>query len=119
MSSRRRTAVVTGGASGMGLAISERFARDGTSVTIFDIDVAAAESVAKRLCEEGCSVIAVGVDIADRGEVHQAVRMVQEKVGRINVLANNAGIAALEPVTSISAASWDRVIAVNLTGTFN
>lgn len=119
MASRVRIAVVTGGASGMGLATAERLARDGVKVAIFDLDLPAAESAAKRLREGGLSAIAVGVDIADRRQVDEAVQATHEQLGPINVLINNAGVTSHEPFLSITEESWDSVFAVNVKGTFN
>lgn len=119
MSLRGRTAVVTGGASGIGLAISQRLARDGASVAVFDVDHAGAERLVEQLHSNGSSALAIAVDVSDRAQVDRAVREVRDKLGPIQVLVNCAGIEAFEPFQSISEASWDRVLAVNLKGTFN
>lgn len=119
MSLHGRTAVITGGASGIGLAISRRLARQGAPVAVFDVDYAAAERVVKQLQSDGSPALAVKVDVADRRQVDAAVREARDKLGRIQVLVNCAGIEAFEPFQSITEASWDRIIAVNLKGTFN
>lgn len=119
MSLHGRTAVITGGASGIGLAISRRLAQDGASVAVFDVDYAGAERLVKQLHADGSSALAVEVDVSDRRQVDGAVREARDKLGPIQVLVNCAGIEAFEPFHSITEASWDRIIAVNLKGTFN
>lgn len=119
MSLRGRTAVVTGGASGIGLAICRRLARDGASVAVFDLDPAGAERAAEELRAQGSSAMAAAVDVSDRSQVDRAVREAREKLGPVLVLVNCAGIEAFEPFQSITEASWDRIMAVNLKGTFH
>ena len=119
MSSHGRTAVVTGGAAGIGLAISQRLARDGASVAVFDVDYAGAQRLVQQLRDDGSAALAVEVDVSDRGQVDRAVREVRAKLGPILVLVNCAGIEAFEPFQSITEASWDRIMAVNLKGTFH
>jgi 2-hydroxycyclohexanecarboxyl-CoA dehydrogenase len=119
MSLHGRIAVVTGGASGIGLAIGQRLARNGASVAVFDIDYAGVERLAKQLHPDTYPALAVKVDVSDRGQVDAAVKEVREKLGPIQLLVNCAGIEAFEPFQSITEASWDRIMAVNLKGTFN
>jgi 2-hydroxycyclohexanecarboxyl-CoA dehydrogenase len=119
MSLHGRTAVITGGASGIGLAISRRLAHDGAAVAVFDVDYAGAQRLVSQLHADGSSALAVKVDVSDRRQVDEAVREVRDKLGPIQVLVNCAGIEAFEPFQSITEASWDRIMAVNLKGTFN
>ena len=119
MSLQGRTAVITGGASGIGLAISRRLAQDGAAVAVFDLDHAGAERLVTQLQADGSPAMAVKVDVSDRGQVDAAVGEVRHKLGPIQVLVNCAGIEAFEPFQSITEASWDRIMAVNLKGTFN
>src|SRR5207248_2247798 len=114
-----RNAVVTGGASGMGLAISRRLARDGASIAVFDVDHSAAERVVKEMQADGHAAVAVGVDVSDRKQGDRAVGVAREALGPIHVLVNSAGISRFEPFQTIGEESWDRVIAVNLKGTYN
>jgi 2-hydroxycyclohexanecarboxyl-CoA dehydrogenase len=119
MSLRGRVAVITGGASGIGLAISRRLAREGAPVAIFDLDYDAGASEAKQLNADGAPALALKVDVSDRRQVDAAVKEVRAQLGPIQVLVNCAGIEAFEPFQSITEASWDRIMAVNLKGTFN
>lgn len=108
-----RVAAVTGGASGIGLGIARRFVADGHRVAILDRDVAAAELAAK-----GLGALAVAVDVGDRGSVADAFDRVRSELGPVEILVTSAGVESFEPVLAITAASWDRIIGVNLTGTF-
>ncbi|MEX2293880.1 MAG: SDR family NAD(P)-dependent oxidoreductase [Acidimicrobiales bacterium] len=113
-----RVAVITGAASGIGLGVAQRFAADGLRVALLDRDGAAAKAAATDLCGAGADAIAVDVDVADRASVGAAVAAVRAELGPIEVLVTSAGIEAFTPVLDITAEAWDRMIAVNLTGTF-
>ena len=114
-----RTAIVTGGGSGIGLAISERLAADGNAVGVFDLDEGAAEAVAAKIGASGGTAIAVTVDVSDRSQVDTGVAEVRERLGRPTILVNNAGIEGFDPFLEISLEKWTRILTVNLTGTFN
>ena len=86
---------------------------------MFDLDYAGAQLLVTQLHADGAPAIAVKVDVSDRGQVDAAVGEVRDKLGLIQVLVNCAGIEAFEPFQSITEASWDRIMAVNLKGTFN
>lgn len=113
-----RTAIVTGGASGIGEAISRRLAADGVLVAVFDRDGAAAEETAAAIEKDGGRAVGLAVDVTDRAAVDAAVARVGELLGRPVILVNSAGITAFGPSLEVSAELWDRVLAVNLTGTF-
>jgi 2-hydroxycyclohexanecarboxyl-CoA dehydrogenase len=114
-----RVAVVTGGAAGMGLAISRRLAMDGHSVAVFDIDADAASQAADTIRAGGAKALGIAVDVSDRTAVETAVARVRADLGPIGIMVTSAGIDRFEQFTEITSESWDRMIAVNLTGTFH
>ena len=114
-----RTAIVTGGASGIGLAISQRLASDGASVAIFDRDGDAATAAAAGIEEDGGRAVGLTVDVSERAQIDEGVAAVREQLGAATVLVNNAGIAPFEKFLEIERESLERVIGVNLIGTFD
>jgi 2-hydroxycyclohexanecarboxyl-CoA dehydrogenase len=114
-----RTAIVTGGASGIGLAISERLAADNNAVAIFDRAGDAAESAAAKIQAAGGTAIGVTVDVTDRAQIDAGVVTTRNRLGRPTILVNSAGLDGFDPFLSITAEKWNRIIAVNLTGTFD
>jgi NAD(P)-dependent dehydrogenase (short-subunit alcohol dehydrogenase family) len=114
-----RTAIVTGGASGIGEAISRRLAADGGQVAIFDLNADTAKATAASIEEAGGKAIGLPVDVADRAAVDAGVAEVRARLGRPTVLVNNAGISVDGPFLELSPETWHRVLAINLTGTFN
>jgi 2-hydroxycyclohexanecarboxyl-CoA dehydrogenase len=119
MSLAGRVAVVTGGGSGIGRAIALRLARDGADVALFDVDQAAAETVAGEIRAAGRRALPLRVDVSRMAEVTAASAQVRETLGRVHILVNNAGIASFVPLLRMSEEEWDRMIAVHLKGTFN
>jgi 2-hydroxycyclohexanecarboxyl-CoA dehydrogenase len=113
-----RVAVVTGGASGIGLGVTRRFAADGHPVAVLDRNASAAETAADELRSEGATAVAVEVDVADRASVDGAFDRVRAELGRVAILVTSAGIESFDPLLEIDAETWDRILAVNLTGTF-
>jgi 2-hydroxycyclohexanecarboxyl-CoA dehydrogenase len=114
-----RTAVVTGGASGIGRSICLRLACDGADVGVLDLDLAGARRVAGEVTALGRRAVAVEVDVALAPGVEAAAARVREALGPVHVLVNDAGIADFTPLLEMSEASWDRMLAVHLKGTFN
>jgi len=115
-----RVAIVTGGTGGLGSAIAARLGDDGFRVAVADIAVAAGSmtSTAPRTGDD--SVVAVPVDVTDAESAAAMCAAVRHHWGRVDVLVNNAGIAGpTTPVASYPPDAWQRVIAVNLTGTFH
>jgi 2-hydroxycyclohexanecarboxyl-CoA dehydrogenase len=119
MSFSGSTAIVTGGASGIGLAISERLARDGAKVSVFDLDLEQAEHAAQSIRDAGGEAIACEVDVSNRGQVEEGVERTRAALGPVLVLVNSAGKDGFDRFIDISTELWERIIAVNLTGTFH
>jgi NAD(P)-dependent dehydrogenase (short-subunit alcohol dehydrogenase family) len=118
-----RVAVVTGAASGIGLGIARRFAADGRRVALLDRDGEAAEKAAVELRSSGDGAaapeaVAVEVDVSDWSAVAAAFDRVRSELGPIGILVTSAGIDAFTPVLEITPELWNRILAVNLTGTF-
>jgi 2-dehydro-3-deoxy-L-rhamnonate dehydrogenase (NAD+) len=112
-----RIAVVTGGAQGIGKAVTERFLASGAKVAIWDHDMALAEKTAKALGE---AVYAVSCDVADGKSVAAARDATVKKFGRVDILVNNAGIAGpTAKLWDVKPADWTRTFAINVDGPFN
>ncbi|MCZ0997042.1 SDR family NAD(P)-dependent oxidoreductase [Streptomyces mirabilis] len=101
-----RTAVVTGGASGIGLAIAERLAKDGYRVAALDLN------------PSDTSVVPA-TDVADRAQVHAALAAVRERLGPVTILVNAAGMDGFKRFSDLTFEAWQRVINVNLNGVFH
>jgi 2-hydroxycyclohexanecarboxyl-CoA dehydrogenase len=114
-----RVAVVTGGASGIGLGVARQFLADGHHVAILDRDGAAAAAAAAAERAAGPRTLAVEVDVADRASVTAAFERVRAELGPVEILVTSAGIESLDALPDITAEKWDRILAVNLTGTFS
>ena len=110
-----KVAVITGGGSGIGAAIAERYRASGAVVVIVDRDLAAAEQVVSRLGEE---VSAAECDVTSSASVRDVVDRIVASDGRIDLLVNCAGIARLAPAEELTDAAWASTLAVNLTGTY-
>jgi len=116
MSLAGKTALVTGAARGIGLAIASRLSADGARVAMLDLEREAAEAAAKKV---GGGAIAIVADVTRTAEVDAAVKRVVETWGRLDILVNNAGITGRSfPIWELSDEDWARVIAVDLTSVF-
>lgn len=119
MAAMGRVAVVTGAASGMGLAIAKRLAAGGDRVALLDLQAEAALAAAESLREAGAKAIGLPADVTDRGAVDAALGKVRAELGPVAIMVTAAGIDVFEPFGGITLESWERVVAVNLTGTFH
>ena len=113
-----RTAIVTGAGFGMGISIAHRLAAEGASVAVWDVNVEGANATVKSIEAAGGRAIAQEVDISSRARVEAAAAEVVETLGAPTILVNNAGISPFDKFLEIDDASLDRVIDVNLKGTF-
>jgi NAD(P)-dependent dehydrogenase (short-subunit alcohol dehydrogenase family) len=113
---RGRTAVVTGGASGIGRALILRFARDGANVVVADVDEPGMASVAGEAQALGVKAVAVRTDVSERSDVEALAARAFEVFGAVHVLCNNAGVAAWGGIESATHRDWQWVLGVNLWG---
>ena len=114
-----RVAVVTGAARGIGFGCATRFAEEGASVAVVDLDEAAASEAAARLPLQGeARAIGVRADVSDSASAEAAVARVVEELGGIHVLVNNAGVTRDNLLFKMTDEDWDLVIGVHLRGAF-
>ena len=113
-----KVAVVTGGARGIGYAISRRLAGEGASVAVVALHQESAEAAAGMIADGGGRAIPVVADVCNEQAVASAVQEAVEAFGRLDVMVNNAGTIAIGPIVETSVETWDRVVAVNLRGVF-
>lgn len=118
MTGRKRIAVVTGGGSGIGAEVCRRLAKDGVDIAIWDLNEAGMAQVAEDVRSLGQRALSSKVDVSDRHSVEQAANEAREALGPVNILVNSAGVHATSPIMAMSDAEWDRVMNINLKGTF-
>lgn len=110
--------VITGGAAGIGLATARACGREGAKVALIDLDGDQARAAAAGLRKEGMEARGYGANVIDGAALSAAVAQAEAELGPITGLVNNAGIAGFGSVHEADIESWDRVMAVNVTGTF-
>src|SRR6476661_773644 len=116
----RRVAVITGAARGIGFGIARRFASEGASIAILDLDESAAHDAAGRLeLTDGARAIGVGCDVVDSAAAGAAVQRVVDELGGIHILVNNAGVTRDNLLFKMTEDDWDVVMGVHLKGVFN
>jgi len=113
-----RTAIVTGGARGIGAGVARRLAADGFAVAVLDLDETACKPVVEEIERAGGRAIAVGADVVDEQAVADAVARVTEELGAPTVLVNNAGIIRDNLLFKMTTDDWDAVMGVHLRGAF-
>ena len=112
------TALVTGGASGIGRAIVERLAREAVTVVVADLDGDGAERLADEVRRGGRQALAVAMDVTDEAAVAGAIERVHSRLGLIHALINNAGIGVAGTVLDTSPADFQAILGVNVVGTY-
>lgn len=111
-----RNAIVTGGGSGIGLAVAEGFAQFGAAVAVLDIDPVAAQAVTDEITADGGRAIALGCDVSDHKQVEAAIAAATDALGPVHVVVSNAGIGDRAPAEDMTVEQWQRVLEVNLSG---
>ncbi|HEX9833393.1 MAG TPA: SDR family NAD(P)-dependent oxidoreductase [Mycobacterium sp.] len=114
-----RVAVVTGGASGMGEAICHDLGSRGHKIAVLDINGQAAQRVCQELREKGVEALSASVDVSDRAAVEEVFTRVRTELGPVHILVTSAGMVDFCAFTDITPETWNRLIDVNLTGTFH
>ena len=115
LSFQNKTAVITGGGSGIGISISVLFAAQGAQVHILDLDVEGPSKVVDEIVKAGGKATAYKVNVANQEEVTSTYK----KIGSINILVNNAGVAHIGKAETTMEADFDRIINVNVKGVYN
>ena len=113
-----RTAIVTGGSRGIGLAIAQAFAKGGMNVGILSVGAESAKGAARNLADSGYPCEGVRCDVSDAESVRSALKKVVSRFGGIDVVVNCAGILDVTSISEMSPRHWDNIMAVNLKGTF-
>lgn len=117
------TAIVTGGGHGIGREYCKRYAQEGASIAVLDLDEAGAQKVAHEIANNGNKAIPVKVDVSDESSVRHAVDVVLEEFHGIDILVNNAAMFSVVamsrcPFDEISVDEWDRMMSINVKGTW-
>jgi NAD(P)-dependent dehydrogenase (short-subunit alcohol dehydrogenase family) len=113
-----RVAIVTGAGQGIGKGIAQRLAREGAQVVIAEYNAESAAAAAAEIEAAGGRALAYRTDISDVAAVQRMVDDVAAQLGHIDILVNNAGVVQTKPMLDLTEADWDRVLDVNLRGTF-
>ncbi|MFG1178806.1 SDR family NAD(P)-dependent oxidoreductase [Xanthobacter versatilis] len=113
-----KVALVTGAASGIGLAAAQLLARQGAHVVLADRDGAAAEAAAQALGAAGMRASSQAFDVTDEAAVGEGVAQVLAAHGRVDILVNNAGLSIRKGIAELALSDWEKVFAVNVTGAF-
>jgi 3-oxoacyl-[acyl-carrier protein] reductase len=115
-----RVAIVTGASRGIGASVAERLARDGLAVVVnYSANAAPAEALVRKIEASGGRAMAAQADVTDAGAVHRMFDSAESVFGGVDVLVNNAGLMTLANVADTDDAAFDRLVEVNLKGTFN
>jgi len=118
MKCKDKIGIVTGGGIGIGRAIAKALAREGAKVALWDVNEQQATQTASEIEDLGRPAMAIRADVSVSRDVKSAMERVLDAWERVDILVNNAGICLVTPIEEITEAEWDRVIEVNLKGTF-
>ncbi len=114
-----KVSIITGGAQGIGLATAQKFAAEGAIVVVADLKAGSVDAAVQQLSRDGATAEGFTVDVTQRAQVDAMVQALKDRFGRIDVLVNNAGITLDARLQKMTEAQFDKVIAVNLKGTYN
>lgn len=114
-----QSAIVTGGARGIGESIATHLGEAGADIVIADIDMDAARATANQLEQAGITVLPVSCDITSLEETEALVETAEQEFGHIDILVNNAGIGSTGSILDLDPSEWQRVLEVNLTGAYH
>ena len=118
MKLKGKVGIVTGGGSGIGLAIVEIFAKEGGKVVVADLDEAGGNKAVKKISKIGAEALFIQTNVTEREDCKRLVDETIERFGRIDILVNNAGIQHVAPIAEFPEDKWDLLIGVMLTGAF-
>lgn len=110
---------ITGAAQGIGAAIAKKFAEEGSAVVISDVNLELAQKTADEISKLGVKTLAIKTNVTDLSDVEAGIKEAVEKMGKISILINNAGITKDTLIMRMKKEDWDAVINVNLNGVFN
>ena len=113
---RDRVAVVTGGAAGIGAALAQAFAARGARLVLADVDQGALSATARRLENEGASVLAVRTDVGDRAQVEALADAAWQRFGGVHIVCNNAGVGVFGEIAQARPSDWEYTMRVNFWG---
>jgi 3-hydroxybutyrate dehydrogenase len=114
----KKVAIITGAASGIGKEIALRFAAEGGTPVIADLNLDAANATAAEIKGKGSDAFAVSMNVVDEAAVNEGVADVMAKYGRIDILVSNAGIQIVKPLVDFDYADWKKLLAIHLDGAF-
>lgn len=113
-----KVAIVTGGGSGIGKGVALRYAEEGASVGVMDMNADSAGETVELLRQAGAEALVLSGDVTDSETVEEAVARTSERFGRLDIMMANAGIGDVMPILTMSDAQWKRLVDVDLTGVF-
>ena len=114
-----KVGIVTGAASGIGLAIAEGFAREGANITVADLDDEGGNKAVEKIKELGRDALFVKTNVTKREDCKRLIDETVKKFGTIDILVNNAGLQYVSPITEFPEEKWDLLIGVMITGPFH
>jgi NAD(P)-dependent dehydrogenase (short-subunit alcohol dehydrogenase family) len=113
-----KTALISGAAQGLGAAMARRFAEEGAQVFIGDLNAEAGKATVSEICGKGGKAVFLSLDVSSEQSWVEAMSLVRQEAGRLDVLVNNAGINIREPVETMKVENLDKMLAVNVKGPF-